>query len=190
MFAFNNNISSSNSGAGATAVGAETLAASMRSVELPVKKYTAVKKFATATLQKINNRKLKQQKLAIPSGDSDDSSSEGSDSESGSASVSSLSESSTSELSDIDLEIERIEKRIQIKERRLLPGMVVKPKVAAVSDTGKEYHGNYLKDEDGPKRELYNLERRQNNFYSLLDNPDNNQVQIFDLLIVLIVPYI
>ncbi len=179
MFAIKNNNNSNNG-----VLAGETPAAHMRSVELPVKKYTAVKKFTTTTLQKIKSRKLKerqlqqQQESANLSENSEDSSSEGCNSASGSASVSSLSESSTSELSDIDLEIERIEKRIQIKEKRLFPGMVVKPKVTSVVNTSKEYHPNYLKDEDGPKKELYNLERRENDFYSLLDNQGYNQDEI------------
>lgn len=94
--------------------------------------------------------------------------------------ISSLAESSSSELSDIDLEIERIEKKIRMKESRLLPGMLHKTKreILAPADPNRIYHANWLKDEDAQKKDLYNLSRRNNHYFERLGDPDCNQEEV------------
>lgn len=94
--------------------------------------------------------------------------------------ISSLDESSSSELSDIDLEIERIEKKIRMKESRLLPGMLHKTKreILAPVDPNRIYHPNWLKDEDAQKKDLYNLSRRNNLYFEKLGDPNCNQEEV------------
>ena len=79
-------------------------------------------------------------------------------SSSASSTACSLDATSSSSLSDIDLEIERIEQKIRLKERRLLPGMLHKTRrqVGAPVEPGKVCHAGWLRDEDAQKKELYN----------------------------------
>ncbi len=143
-----------------------------------------VKKFTSTTLQKVRKKKL----LGVRNGSDsephsvyrrpakpvvnisrdlsenisqvslDASGDSASKSSSASSTACSLDATSSSSLSDIDLEIERIEQKIRLKESRLLPGMLHKTRrqVGAPVEPGKVCHAGWLRDEDAQKKELYN----------------------------------